>query len=303
MSIGTVGKGPAHRVTAVPLTDKPSEATSSVAGGEVTVENIPAVKDDGSEGKSQNMGGSMMKWATTQTVVASIMDSRSPVARRQDGGGAFLALASPARRPWDLIQGRGAAVIQVLFSSLGKSSGEAFTMTILHSGAAPFEVISSGFVLEPVRGMSQAEAGRALAKLPGTRATATLTAYCLDMPKQAPRAGMIYRIAPSNVQQRYPSFPHVMEASAVLRARDELHPDGDPEAYFHAIRQWSIWTAEERLRDEAAFTRAFLEHARRNVTSSGRRWTRELEQSVREVLPNRWSDIQSVLSLAGVLTR
>ena len=50
--------------------------------------------------------------------------------------------------------------------------------------------------------------------------------------------------------------------------------------YFHSIRQWSIWTLEERF-DLRRFTEGFVQVTRRNYQSAGEAWNDEVEKAVR----------------------
>ncbi len=58
-----------------------------------------------------------------------------------------------------------------------------------------------------------------------------------------------------------------------------------------------FWTREQGF-DEAAFSRAFVDHSRKNIVAGGHRWTRELQQAVEAIAPGRWRDVQAVLAQA-----
>ena len=66
------------------------------------------------------------------------------------------------------------------------------------------------------------------------------------------------------------------------------------EEYFDAIRQWAIWTREQGF-DQRGYTRAFVEHSRKNIVSAGRRWTSDIERAIAALTPARWAAIQQVL--------
>lgn len=271
----------------------------------VTAGNAQVADQASTDQKSQNMGGTLLGYANTQTVISANLAPLQYLASTSPDA-AFRALAgarADSQSAWWRTEAQSAlrkqpVMFQVLFTSLGKSSGPAFTMTVVHDSVGPLQLLASGFVLQPLRNVTEAQAQRALAKVPGKRATVTISAYCLDQPKTAPTLAMLYRLAPTSVQERYPAFPRIMTASKQLQEDGRLHSDGNPENYFHAIRQWAVWTVEQGYKDEAAFSRAFLDHAKKNLATTGRRWTREIEDAVTELLPNRWRDIQQILGLA-----
>jgi hypothetical protein len=84
-----------------------------------------------------------------------------------------------------------------------------------------------------------------------------------------------------------------------LRELGRLAPDSDPEDYFHAIRQWAVWTVEERF-DPKRFEDAFVQVTQRNYQAAGEAWTDDVEKALRSLAPNRWNDVQAVLREAGL---
>jgi hypothetical protein len=246
---------------------------------------------------SQEMGGSAVGWADNQVVVAQPFDratpSRGVVALNTTRPRPFLWAAPtlPAPAP------QAPPVVEVLFTSLGVSSGDAVTMTVMTTSREPVQFLGEGFVLEPVSGLSARDAERRLSRAGGRRATATIAAYCLQMPNAPPRAGQIFRLAPQAVQNAHAAFARLMHASR--QVRDQLRPDSDPDEYFHAIRQWAVWSVEEEIADEAAFTRAVIEQSKKNLAATGGRWAREIEDAIRGLTPHRWHDVRQVLTAAG----
>jgi hypothetical protein len=78
-----------------------------------------------------------------------------------------------------------------------------------------------------------------------------------------------------------------------------LHPDSEPAAYSHSIRQWAVWTVEQGF-DETAYADAFVRHTRKNIEAARQKWSREMEETLRRAVPSRWRDIQAVLGEAGL---
>jgi hypothetical protein len=186
--------------------------------------------------------------------------------------------------------------LQLLLVSLGNSTGEAFTAYVLGEGALPKRLVFDGLVVEPLSPAAQKEAQRLLRRLNGRRgASAKLDAYCLQFRRSPPPKGRVFRVAAQEAQSRHEPSRRILRASE--RLRDRLHPDSDPAAYFHSIRQWALWTVEQGF-DEAAYADAFVGHTRKNVEAARQKWTREMEQVLRGVVPNRWQDIQAILGEA-----
>ena len=125
-----------------------------------------------------------------------------------------------------------------------------------------------------------------------------MTGYCAEFLKAPPTAGSLFRIAPAAVQQQFAPMRKIMGAARRAYRAGQLHPDSDPTEYFHSIRQWALWTSEQRL-DEQAFARRFLEHARKNLEGAGRAWTPQIETAIKGIVPNRWKDVTAVLRAAS----
>ncbi|MEN8377020.1 MAG: hypothetical protein ABFS34_16470 [Gemmatimonadota bacterium] len=127
--------------------------------------------------------------------------------------------------------------------------------------------------------------------------TVVLDGYCLEFAKDVPEEGALFRLVDREAQQEAARFREIVSASRRLQDEGELHPDGDPEAYFHSTRQWAAWTDELGL-DRDGFEEAFVEHAKKNFDAAGRRWTASIEEQVRDLVPNRWADVTAVLDEA-----
>jgi hypothetical protein len=125
-------------------------------------------------------------------------------------------------------------------------------------------------------------------------AAVNLSAYCLELTRQPPSPGTVFRLAGKELQQRFASVRSLMDASAKLRDLGLLHPDSDPVGYFHAIRQWAIWSEQEHL-DLKGFGRAFVERTKKNLKDLGQGWSRQIEDAVWARVPGRWRDIEAVV--------
>jgi hypothetical protein len=175
-------------------------------------------------------------------------------------------------------------------------------MTVVNPTQQPFTVRGESVVLEPVAGVTAAMIDAELAKVPSSaRATATIDAYCREFLKSPPTAGMMFQLARAATEEGLAPILRIFEATKALRDAGKLRPPaGDPSdaaEYFHAVRQWAIWTHEQGF-DEAAFSRAFVDHARKNIVAGGDRWSRELQQALEAITPGRWKDVQAVLRQA-----
>jgi hypothetical protein len=195
--------------------------------------------------------------------------------------------------------------ITIVLTSLGRSSGDAFQMTVLNEGSAPVRLTGDAFVLEPVADVTQAVIDRELAQERGAgRATTTLKAYCLEFLKQPPTVGMVFRLAPEDVQRRFANVARIFEASRRLKAAATMRPGTDdprnPDSYFDDVRQWAIWTHEQGF-DEKSYGRAFVAHSRKNVEAAGHKWTRELERAFAGLGTGQWQAVQMVLRDAAAM--
>jgi hypothetical protein len=189
--------------------------------------------------------------------------------------------------------------IKLFFSSLGRSTGEAFDLHVVSGGPLPEALTFNGLVVEPL----EKEARRAIERqvrrfTGGKRATARVDAYCLEFLRLPPEADRVFRIAPPEAQRAFAPMQRILAAARRLRESGALSPDSDPAAYFHSIRQWAVWTKEQGF-DEARFADAFAQHTRKNVEASGGKWKGEMDEALRQVVPGRWRDIQRILAAAS----
>jgi hypothetical protein len=262
---------------------------------------------------------------TTAQSVLAFMDNRVVMARSAPGPslgwrGLFASLITPARprlfstafggratpswsRQTRTTPTENAPRLKVFVTSLGHLGADAFRVVIVNEGGAPVPLGLGDLVLEPVSGLTERDVQRELAarsRFP--QQTLTVPGYCLERDKNPPAAGMVFRLAPADVQSRNASMSRVLRAARQLRDRNAFTPDTDPDEYYHSIVQWAIWTLEQKL-DDRGFSRGFVDHVRKRVLAGGQRWTSEIEKAVVALAPARWLAIQQVLREAGVAAR
>jgi hypothetical protein len=189
--------------------------------------------------------------------------------------------------------------LQIFVTSMGRSSGPAMQMTVINQTGDPFHLTQGQVALEPVPGLNEQDVARAVEQAGGNGERLVIDAYCLDLAKAVPPAGVVYRLAPAAAQTAMAPVREILGAARYLEWAGALNPDSDPADYFHSIRQWAIWSFRERF-DERRFAAAFEEHARRNFAAARRPWTDESARALRAILPGRWRDIQLIWNLAGV---
>jgi hypothetical protein len=213
-----------------------------------------------------------------------------------------------SRRPWTIETGEQRRPqrspfkqpIQMLLTSLGQSTGEAFDLQVFNGTGNPFRLAAQSLVVQPLKDEARRQAQSGMQQLIRATAnpiTAKINGYCLEFLKAPPSAGTIFKIAAPELQRRFEPMKKIVDASRLVR--QQLRPDSNPEGYFNSIRQWAMWSVEQKL-NEKTFGNAFLEHTRKLVTGQKQPWTKETEDTIKKVTPNRWNDIQRVLSAAGV---
>jgi hypothetical protein len=180
----------------------------------------------------------------------------------------------------------------------GGATGEVFQVEIVQPASGPVAI--DGLVaLEPVAATAddRERFERELDRAGGTRQTLTAAGYCLQMDALAPPAGTVFRVAPAEKQARYAPMRRALDAARRLRDAGQLHPDSDPEGYYHSIRQWAVWTVEKGF-DQDGFLGAFVERTEENFRDAGQPWSEEVAAAVRSFGEGRWSDIQAILEEA-----
>lgn len=177
----------------------------------------------------------------------------------------------------------------------GGSTGEVYDVTIVHpaSGPVPLEGLVA---IEPVAATAadRARFEREIEAAGGVVETVTGAGYCLQFAAKAPPQGTVFRLAPAEKQRAFEPASRALAAARRLHEAGRFSPDTDPESYYHAIRQWAVWTLEQGF-DRDGFVDAFLDHTRRNVEERGQRWTSEIADIVRRSAEGRWSDVSQVL--------
>lgn len=279
-----------------PLFEVVQAITTTTDGAEVEAPPWPEFQGPVPVGWLHSAGRALIAWlqhpaAHAARASAARISARPTAGRSQPSSTG----ASPA----------AAAPVTIVFRSLGRSSGDAIEMTVFNRGSAPVRLGGDGIVLEPVANVTRQQLeGEMKALASAGRATATLKGYCLEFRKQPPTEGVVFRLGSQALQKRYAQVTSIFEASRRLRAGGRLTvPPGDPSSaadFFDAVRQWAIWTRQERF-DERGYTRAFVQHARKNVEASGTAWTDRYEKAFAGLAPGRWQAIQTVLREADAM--
>jgi peptidoglycan hydrolase CwlO-like protein len=230
---------------------------------------------------------SLVRQLLPSTPLASAMASRAHgVASRP----------SYVARPGDIVAFSAAAAggdsLSVSIIASGGSSGDVFRILGVDRLGLPVSLSApEGLVLQPLKQQIQAATAKLQTRLQGQ----PVTAYCLDFAKLPPSAGTLYRVADEKFQQQFAPMTRVLQSARRLADAGRLHPDSNPAAYADSIKQWSLWSRIEKW-DSAGFERNFVDHMRKSVVGAKRQWTKDVEQQVRKLIPNRWRDITAVWS-------
>jgi hypothetical protein len=238
---------------------------------------------------------------------------RSASTTRRTGGWMQLAAFHPrdpllALSPRGLLgwlgvpepQAGGAGQLIYSLVANGNSSGQALELQVFDpSGAVKNPDVPEGMVLEPLKQgsakpVSEIERGANILKKP-------LVAYCVDYAKLPPEAGMLYRLAPQAVQDKFGGIRSVLQAGRELAAAGKFHPDSDADAYKDSIRQYALWTKIGNW-DQQKFGEVFLEKTQENAVAAKVKWTKQMAQVVSGLVPGRWRDISMVLDEASKLS-
>ncbi|HJR52728.1 MAG TPA: TonB-dependent receptor plug domain-containing protein [Gemmatimonadota bacterium] len=180
----------------------------------------------------------------------------------------------------------------------GGPTGEVFQVRIVHPASG--RVAIDGLVaVEPVAATAddREDYERELADAGGIQETLTAAGYCLDQDLLAPPAGTVYRVAPAAKQSAFAPMRRALDAARRLRDAGQLDPDSDPTDYYHAIRQWAVWTIEKGY-DREGFLDAFVERTEKNFRDSGQPWSADVAAAVRSYGEGRWADIREILDAA-----
>jgi hypothetical protein len=181
----------------------------------------------------------------------------------------------------------------------GGPTGEVFQVRIVQPESGPVEI--DGLVaVEPVAATAEDRARfeRELERMPGQRYVTTAAGYCLEMDALAPPAGTVYRVAPAVKQAAFAPMRRALDAARRLRDAGALHPDSDPDDYYHSIRQWAVWSVEKGY-DREGYLDGFVERMEKNFREAGRPWSGDVAAAVRSFGEGRWTDIAAILEAAN----
>jgi hypothetical protein len=194
-----------------------------------------------------------------------------------------------------------AAPIQAVMTSLGASQGEAVQLRIVNEGPVPIRLSGDGVILEPIKRSARGQMQKALekveSKLAGAK-TVNAEGYCVDFALAPPDKGMLFRIAPPEVQARYASTRRVLRAATKVNAWGLLRPDSDPKEYIESIKQYAVWAQIERW-DLEKFSAAWRSMTEKRLKAAKRPYSSQMDAALQLAAPRRWRDIQAILMLAN----
>jgi hypothetical protein len=184
-------------------------------------------------------------------------------------------------------------------TSRGTLGGSAMDLQVYSPEGQPAQLQGGAVVLEPVM-LSESnlqDVERELEDVGGETPAIDIPidVYCLEFLRQPPSPETVFRIAGPELQKRFESLAKVVDAGRKLNELGLLNPDSDPSQYFHSTMQWALWSQLEGL-DLGSFGEAFLEETKKNFATAGQDWTGRIEEAVRQLIPNRWSDIERILA-------
>lgn len=190
--------------------------------------------------------------------------------------------------------------LHVLLTDRGGSTGRTLGMQVLNLTGQPVRLGAMPFALEPIKQQAQQRAQQAFSRLAkAAPVNIDLAGYCVEFLKLPPSANQIFRLAPASVQKKYEAMSKVLRSAFRVQQAGLLKPDSAPAAYTDSIKQWAIWTVEQRF-NESRFTDAFIGHTRKNLEAAGQQWPKQAEEMIRKAAPNRWRDIVKIVSGAGL---
>lgn len=301
-------------VTAVPM--PPLDFVDAIAG---SAPQKPVARDVG----TQRMMIDLMDYTVPgykSAVMEPLASGASLSTILADAWHALAHAATPSlSRGWSSLTGRDfwiepgtstilqgatrAARVHAYLTSLGTSTGEAFGITIANDSATPVRLAGDGVVVEPIKkGADKDErAGlqQALASRRGSLATSKANGYCLEFKLNPPEQGSMFQVVDAATQKQYSAARDILHASRQLQAANQLQPDSDPQDYFHAIRQWAIWADEQHVTTRAQYAQAFVERTKKNVAAVRQQWTKQMEDTLNQLVPHRWDEIVKILRAAG----
>jgi len=122
------------------------------------------------------------------------------------------------------------------------------------------------------------------------------TGYCAEKDMAVPGNGTLFRFASAGKSAEFDYARIILVAARQVEAAGLLNPDSDPVDYTHSIRQWAIWTFEQKY-DFDGFGNAFVGEIRKAIEAERDdiQWNETFDSAVRDLVPNRWNDINQVL--------
>lgn len=190
--------------------------------------------------------------------------------------------------------------VHLLLTDRGGSTGKTLGLEILNLTGKPVRLAAMPFAIEPLKQEASKQVRQAFTRLSrSSPVRLDLAAYCVEFLKAPPPPNTMFRLAPEAIQKKYEQMSKVLRSAYRVQHAGQLRPDSNPAAYADSIKQWAVWTVEQRL-SEARFADAFVGHTRKNVEAAGQPWSRAAEDTIRKVSPNRWRDIVAVLRGAGL---
>ena len=233
---------------------------------------------------------------------AGAMSSALSFANHPIGMPPTLNTALARARVSDAAQAPATPALTTILQANGNSQGEAFEMTLINNGPNPLKVLGTGVVVEPVTRQLQNQLRQQLAKIvPGPNMVKrSVEAYCLQHALAPPTPGMLFQIAGPARQRQFKPAGLIMAAARQLAAAGALHPDSNPKRYLDSIKQYAIWTKFENW-DMKKFGEALLEKTKQAAAAAQANWTGQMQAAVMAAVPNRWRDIQTVLSASQEL--
>ena len=215
-----------------------------------------------------------------------------------------LSTASASASVGDDAQPPAAPALTTVLQANGNSQGEAFEMTIVNHGPNPLKVLGPGVVVEPVKRELQNQLRQQLARIvPGRNTiTRTVEAYCLQHALAPPAPGMLFQIAGPARQAQFKPAGLIMTAARRLAADGAFNPDSNPKRYLDSIKQYAIWTKFENW-DVKKFGEALLEKTKQAAAAAKANWTSQMQSALLAAVPNRWRDIQAILTASQELAQ
>jgi hypothetical protein len=257
--------------------------------------NVPGLRADADPHAARFRGVLAAVWRALAHI-------RGPVAASASGTRGFWL--DPIGWPGgEGIQGvTRASRVHAYLTSLGTSTGEAFDMVIVNEGAAPVHIGGDGVVISPIKKGAEKSLRAAMQRASATRGPSVVTsranAYCLEFKLKVPDQGMMFSVADREAQQKYAPAREILRASRRLQAANQLTPDSEPKDYFHSIKQWTVWVAEQRF-TQPQYRAAFIERTKKNMEAMGRKWEKAYENALSALVPHRWEEIVKILRAAG----